>query len=248
MKNKLFTIPKPNKSAKYRLFCFPYAGGSASTYAKWPNKFNDNVELVLIQPPGRGSRFNEVAHTSMESIVLELMESASYITSLPYVFFGHSLGSRVSFELLLKLQASNFPAPEYLIASGSRAPHVPRPGASSYNLPQHEFIEVLKSYGGTPKEIFEQPELMRTLLPLLRADFKISDTFQSKIISINCPLLVLGGDADNIVSTEQLKAWSEVSNGNIQIRLIKGDHFFIDSQQQLVIDNIQNLLSKIPFN
>ena len=123
-KNKTFIIPKPQVSARLRLFLFPYAGGSASTYIHWAKLFDDNlhVELVLVQLPGRGSRMTEPLHQTMESIMSELLEHASYITSLPYILFGHSLGGKIAYELACRLRALTLPLPKYLIASASGAP------------------------------------------------------------------------------------------------------------------------------
>lgn len=57
-----------------RLFCFPYAGGAASVYAPWLDRFESSVELVFIQLPGRANRFSEPPHVCIRSLIAELMQ------------------------------------------------------------------------------------------------------------------------------------------------------------------------------
>ena len=45
--------------ADLQLFCFPFAGGGASIFRKWDTKLPGNVEVCVIQLPGREDRFLE---------------------------------------------------------------------------------------------------------------------------------------------------------------------------------------------
>lgn len=240
---KLFVIPNPIFNPKLRLFCFPYAGGSSSTYMAWCNRFNDDVEVVLVQPPGRGTRFSEQAHENMTSYIGELMQYASYITDIPYVFFGHSLGSRVAFELSCNLKSSNMPLPVYFIASGSRAPHMTNERKSLYALSDEEFMEELKKLNGTPKEVLANRELMELLIPLLRADFNISDNYKANKICMPFPILTLHGEKDSDISTAQANAWGELSSVDHELIILPGDHFFIN-QNQVDVLKIVSLVMK----
>ena len=70
MSDKLFVIPKPIARTKLRLFCFPYAGGGVSTFVPWASDFaDDDIELVAVQPPGKGSRIRETPHSNMAALV-----------------------------------------------------------------------------------------------------------------------------------------------------------------------------------
>lgn len=153
MSNKILVIPKPKINKKIRLFCFPFAGGNINTYTSWLNKFNDDVELVFIQPPGRGSRISEPPHQSMEPLIKELMQHRNFITETPYVFFGHSLGSRVAYELCCQLKLAGMQLPVYFVASGSKAPYISTNKRCLHNLPKDTFIKELEQLNGTPKEI-----------------------------------------------------------------------------------------------
>src|SRR3954452_408264 len=86
-----FIRPQPKLAPVARLICLPYAGGSAATYVPWAKSLPAQVELIALQPPGRGSRMNEAPHARMESLVAQLMDVFPRITERPYVLFGHSL-------------------------------------------------------------------------------------------------------------------------------------------------------------
>lgn len=244
-KNKIFIIPNPISHPKIRLFCFPFAGGGAYTFYPWVSKLNDSVELVLIEPPGRGSRISEPPHQTMKALVNEIMQHSEFITQIPYVFFGHSLGSRVAFELSCQLKNLGKSMPEYFIASGSRAPHLPNEKGITYNLPQQEFIQELKSLNGTPKDVLSNSDLMDLLIPILRADFKIAETYQAQEVKMPYPILVLHGKEDSGIKPHQLAAWGELSSMGYLLSQLPGDHFFINQFRSEVIAHVSDVLSRV---
>ncbi|AZZ99365.1 alpha/beta fold hydrolase [Pseudoalteromonas sp. R3] len=245
MNNKLFVIPKPNPNAKLRLFCFPYAGGSPAIYMPWSNALHPDVELVLLQFPGRGARMGEAAHVDMQRKVNELLAHQAFLTEKPYVLMGHSLGSRVIFETTKHLAERNAPLPRHLIASGSRAPHTSSDKERIHNLPHDAFVAELYKLNGTPKELLEHKELMELLLPLLRADFQIAECYQGEAIALPCPITVFHGYDDSDISDEQLHGWQDLSDHTIDIHYFHGDHFFINQCRDEVIRAVNQVLSKI---
>jgi surfactin synthase thioesterase subunit len=232
--NKWFWIPRPVMLPKLRLFCFPYAGGSATTYYPWATMLNSEVELVAIQPPGRSNRINETAYCDMHEMVDDLIKSIIPLLNVPFIFFGHSLGSRVAYELATRLKTLELPTPIQFFASGSGAPHIIRTKNQLYNLPEDEFINELQRLGGTPKEVLQNRELMQLVLPLLRADFQIAEAYVSDKIVLNCPIAILAGTEDVSVDHTHLECWKELTPFACEIQYIPGDHFFIEKSKHLV--------------
>ncbi|NQY65012.1 MAG: thioesterase [Alteromonadaceae bacterium] len=243
MLNKWFVIPKPNANADIRLICFPYAGGSPSTFISWAKDLPDNVELVIVQAPGRGARMFEPAYSDMNILISDLMKIFPRLLNKPYVLFGHSLGSRIAFELMNQLKMLNFPQPKHFIASGSKGPHIKSDKKPTYHLPQDEFITELKELSGTPEGVLENKELMEIFLPLLRADFEIAHKYcyAGKTI-FNCPISVLGGDNDEDISLLQLNCWDELFTTTADVHLVPGNHFFIDSNKEMVLEKVVNIM------
>lgn len=241
MSDKLFFVAKPVINPRVRVFCFPFAGGSINTYLSWKKQFCNEVELVLVQPPGRGSRIQEKAHECMQGYINELLMHQNYMTSAPYILFGHSLGARVVFELASQFTAKGLPSPISLIASGSRAPHINNRKAHTFDLPDEVFIEEIAKLNGTPNEIIENKEMMSLLLPLLRADFKIAETYLAKKLSLPFPIIVFSGDSDPSINYEEIEAWRELSKFDVEINILKGDHFFINEHGGTLTGRIARL-------
>jgi len=102
-----------------------HAGGSAHAFKGWENLLPDTIELVIYNPAGRGLRLNDPLHSSWEHLVEEIMEDIVTEISQPFVFFGHSFGSTVAFEIARALRSQNLPLPLGLLVSASPAPHLP---------------------------------------------------------------------------------------------------------------------------
>ncbi len=246
MASPWFVTPNPLRTPKLRLICFPYAGGNSSTYTPWANKLTDGVELVAVQPPGRAARLFEQAFDTMDSLIEPLLNEIADYTREPYVMYGHSLGSRVCFELIRQLSVNNMSLPQHFIASGSKAPHSQRDRKVTYNLPHDEFVEELRRMNGTPEEVLQNKELLEMLLPLLRADFAIAEVYQAEaLMKYDCPVSVFGGKADKDVPIEKLKDWQAHFNPLIDIQTFPGGHFFIESDRDLVIEKVNITLESI---
>ena len=233
--NKWFVVPSPRQDPALRLVCFPYAGGAAATYIPWNACLPEDVELVCVQPPGRASRITEVPHRDMVSLVNDLSAAFREVADRPYVLFGHSLGSRVAYELARRYRGQC--SPSLLIASGSAAPHYPRMRTAIHDLPDAAFVERLRELNGTPREVLDNEELIGFLIPLLRADFQIAD-HRCEAERLDCPITVLWGTEDPEVNKEAVQGWREVSGDPCDIHQIQGDHFFLERNRPAVLEKV----------
>ncbi|TDF36341.1 thioesterase [Alteromonadaceae bacterium M269] len=240
-----FVANTAKKLPKLTLFCFPYAGGGVSTYANWHKYLSDDIEVVFVQPPGRGVRLLDDLFDNMDDLMAELSHKILPKLNRPFAFFGHSLGSRVGFELTKRLQQLRAPTPLHFFASGSRAPHVESRVEGWYLLPDSEFKAKLRELNGTPEDVLNNSELMDIIMPMLRADFKIADEYRANRGKINCPITVLRGTDDVDVSIDDTEAWSELTNNFSGVHDVDGDHFFIDKSPEEVVGIVDEVLVKI---
>ncbi|MDQ3951623.1 MAG: thioesterase domain-containing protein, partial [Actinomycetota bacterium] len=97
-------VARPNQDPRVRLFCFPYAGGSAATYRTWSDVLPPDVEVQAVQLPGREWRLKEEPFRSVFPLVEELAVVLKDRFESPFAFFGHSLGALISFELARELR------------------------------------------------------------------------------------------------------------------------------------------------
>jgi 4'-phosphopantetheinyl transferase len=154
----------------------------------------------------------------------------------PFAFFGHSLGALVAFELARRLRRNGGPQPVRLFVSGCPAPQARTREKSVHSLPDAEFREELRRLKGTPAAVLDDDELMEVLLPTLRADFALCETYAfAPGPALTCPISALGGLADDTVSHQDLDAWREQAAGPFRLRMLPGDHFFLQTAQQLLL-------------
>jgi len=248
-----FLKSSDNPGAELKIVCFPYAGGCSATYLSWNEWLPTNVELVAIQLPGRANRFLEAPISDMRELVADLIRSSNQLFDKPYILFGHSLGSRIAFEMMRRCQKDGIRPPVHFIASGSRGPHIPPRRDPVHFLPDNEFINEIKKLDGTPKEILNNEESMTLYLPLLKADFKLAETYLCNSNPLfNCPITVFSGEDDKDISKDDLKSWGNYFSNEPQIQTVTGGHFFINSNKQVlareIMKIIQSELSKLKYS
>ncbi len=224
-----------------RLICCHHSGAGASSYHPWVKYLPDFMELKAIQLPGRESRLEETLLTDIAQVIDSLGNEFLTLLDKPYILFGHSLGALIAYELCQKLQFQKALLPTTLIVSGCRAPHLPR-STHLHKLTEPEFIKKLFEYNGTPNEILNNSELLELFLPILRADFCISETYcYQPSPPLACNLIVLGGKKDNAVSIASLEAWKTHTTSAFKLHLFPGDHFFIKSYLSDVLQVINEI-------
>lgn len=242
--NPYLVSPLTKRQISLRLFCFPYAGGSARIFQKWSHKFPATVEVCPLQYPGRGNRLQERPFDRLEPLVQNIAETLLPLLDKPFAFFGHSMGAVVAFELARQLRRERQMSLVHLFISASRAPQFPDRTPVAYNLPEPQFIEELRRLNGTAPEVLEHPELMNLMLPLLRADFAVAQTYTYVPEPPQvCPVSVYGGLEDQSVLPESLEGWREQTTGRFSLRMFQGDHFFLHTAESLVIQRITDELS-----
>jgi medium-chain acyl-[acyl-carrier-protein] hydrolase len=242
----LLHIPNPRPTARIRIVCFPYAGGNVSTFLSWQHLLSPDLELVVVQLPGRGVRFSEPVYDSMDELVGDLFFSIEKLMDKPFIFFGHSMGARVAYEVSLMLYKYQRAIPMHFFASGSAGPQVQYPQRDIiHQLPEKAFIARLAAMNGTSSELLCNEEIMSLLMPALRADFKIIETYTSEAkVILPCWVTVLSGDDDDIQS-EHLEAWFKLFEHNSGIHMMRGDHFFIDKNPGGVLAVVEGCLQEL---
>ena len=226
----------PSPQARLRLFCFPYAGGGVSIFRAWSDSLPADVEVCPVQLPGRGTRLMEPPFTRLSPLIEALTQALFPLLDKPFAFFGHSLGALVSFELARQLRREYAVQPVRLFISADRAPQIPNRDPPIHSLPEGEFLVELRRLNGTPREVLEDEELRQIMLPLLRADFAVYETYgYSTEPPLNCPISAFGGLQDHRVSRGDLDAWRDQTSVSFSLRMFPGDHFFLNTTQPVLL-------------
>jgi medium-chain acyl-[acyl-carrier-protein] hydrolase len=106
-------------------------------------------------------------------------------------------------------------------------------------LPEAEFIHEVHLLGGTPEEVLANPDLAELLLPALRADFEVAQTYTHSPERLRCPVFLYGGLSDPEASREDLGEWDSVCETR-GVQMFPGDHFYLHS----ATENLMQVLAR----
>ncbi len=231
--------PRP----RLRLFCFHSAGATASMFRGWRDGLPSWIELVAVQLPGREYRLAEPLIDESEPIVMALAQTVPPLLDLPYAFFGHSMGALIAFDLARALRAQGYGEPALFVASGRNAPRFKWRDAGIQALPDDEFIAAVRDYNGTPDALIDDPAMRDLWLPRLRADLTISANYRYvEAAPLGCPLLVLHGSGDALVSDAGLEGWLAETSGAARFVRYPGDHFFLHREEVRLLAELRGAL------
>ncbi|MEK6223126.1 MAG: alpha/beta fold hydrolase [Chloroflexota bacterium] len=235
MSGKWLHHSSPNPNSKLNLICFPAAGGSASIYHGWPQALPNSVEVLAVRLPGRGARIKEPAFESIPKIVAQISDELKSVNDKPLAIYGHSFGGLLAFETARRASLQNFPM-AFLALSGMRAAHLPDRRNPIHALNNRGFMREVEMLKGTPPEILAQEELIKIVLPALRADFTAIENYQfTEGPKLTCPIYAFCGLQDDLVSEGEINAWQDHTSGIFNLQMLpSGHHFDSDAKGMLL--------------
>lgn len=233
-------LRSPAGTDRLRLFCLPYAGGSASAFLPWGQMAGEAMSVCPMEPPGRGTRFHEPLIRDPHEMVERIADALeNHVQDRPYALFGHSLGGLLGFEVTRALRRRGLPLPMRLIISATMAPNVPRDDVWNEACTDTALLDRLEAYQGTPREVLQDKELMALLLPVIRADFSLLGRYRYQPEPpLPTPITVLAGRDDPHTHAEGLSAWQAHTTHPLDAQWIEGDHFFIRHRAREVLDAV----------
>lgn len=216
---------------KLKLYCIPYSGGSADLYLKWKKEMDNNIQLVPVELAGRGKRMKQPFYVSWQEAVTDIVNQIleDLKDGERYAIYGHSMGALLAFETYYELLKRKSQMPIHMFFSGRKAPQNIQGKTAFYALPEEEFLKVVYVYGGSTPEAMANPVLRNLFLPILRADFRISETYEYELREekIACPITLLNGKNDESVLEFDMNEWREFAGSSFCERKLEGSHFFI---------------------
>ncbi|HEX3789595.1 MAG TPA: thioesterase domain-containing protein [Pseudonocardiaceae bacterium] len=220
----------PDESA-IRLFCLPYAGGGAVAYRGWQDSLPRTVRLDVVALPGRETRLAEPPSFQVRDIAAAL---AGRIDR-PYAVYGHSMGGRVAFEVVRELRRMNVPLPMRLYVAACRPPHVPEPLPEAARGSDDALIREVTALGGTPEEIFADPDLRSIVLPIIRADFEWLDRYRYvPEPPLSVPIVGIAAVDDPTAAPDEMAGWARHTTGPFRLHSLRGGHFFLSGEREQV--------------
>ncbi|ALF89846.1 MULTISPECIES: thioesterase II family protein [Ralstonia solanacearum species complex] len=233
---------------RQRVFCFPYAGAGASLYRDWERLGSAGVQACPVQLPGRESRRNETAVEDMEVLADRLLEEmADWLDQPePFAFFGYSMGGILAYVLASRLLKRGRRMPSAVCVSACRPPQLLGRMPRLHGLDDSAFMEAVKGFGGLHETVLAEPELLEYVLPTLRSDFGLLESYRhAEAPPLPVPLIVYGGTHDPIAARGELSQWRRYTSGPFQLRLFQGGHFFLNAMRaqlwQTLVSDLRGL-------
>lgn len=231
---------EPRPEADIRLFCLPHAGGSAPFFYPFSQRLPRGVEVLAVQYPGRQDRRGEPFAPDLHTLADDIADSVQPWTDLPFALFGHSMGAVVAFEVALRLEARGA-EPRLLFASGHRAPS--RPRSEAFDVDDDRQLIADLRQAGTDPQLLGDPEVLATILPVLRGDYRASLSYRYREGQrVRCPVVALAGTDDPHVDVDEAAAWARHTTADFGMEVFRGDHFFVNAQRAAVLDVVGSRL------
>lgn len=239
-------IAYPSDCKAIRLFCVPHAGGGLSVFRGWQQQLGSEVGAVIVRLPGREDRFREDPYRNMNLLVSDLAESVvdSLDSGERFAFFGNSLGGLIAFETVHEIRRRTGYVAEHLFVSSVGAPQLTPLLPPISHLDDVEFVrEVSWRYGGIPAQILNDQEFMAAMLPTLRADIGLLESYKrTEPRPLSCPITAFRGMRDRTLPAEHLMGWAEQTTSSFTPVLLDQGHLYLESARQELTTRIQNAL------
>lgn len=224
----------PSPTAGRRLVCFPHAGGSAVFYFPVSAELHGPVDLLAVQYPGRQDRRAERGAEDLHLMADEVAEALGPWDDLPLTLFGHSMGALVAFEVARRIERAGGRV-DHLFVSGRQGPAVDRP-EPSHPLDDEGIVAEVRAMSGTDARLLEDEELLRMVLPALRADYRALRAYRADHgAAVACPITALVGDRDPWTPLPEAGAWRDRTTAAFDLKVFPGGHFYLSDRPDDVI-------------
>ncbi|WP_315501631.1 alpha/beta fold hydrolase [Actinomyces viscosus] len=208
------------------MFCFHHAGGTASVYRHWVER-DPRVVVVPVELPGKATRMREPWIDDFSPLSRNLADNIHLLAhEAPVVLYGHSMGAALAYQCAAHLQESHHHVPLAVVVAARQAPGRVIEGEYRSCMGLAALREELVKVGGTPPEILADDDLMGVLLPGVRRDYALHESFRHTSTVLRCPILALAGSEDSTVTPQMMEEWSQFTSSSFVLKTVPGGHFF----------------------
>lgn len=235
--------PLPRPEATHRVVCVPFSGGNAAIFDSWATAFPSDVELCAVEMPGRGTRANSPAPTSIQALVDDCVQEVSQLADRPIVIFGHSLGALIAFELSRALEIRCPGRLRQLVVSAFPAPHCGNVAAKLAALPVSQELFLHEAIGaGLVARDERRQRLPRRVYAWLRSDLELCARYAYVDRErLSAGITALWAREDPIATASDMARWQKHTSGRFRVFDFPGSHFYMFHSRPAVVETVLEL-------
>ncbi|ORA20255.1 hypothetical protein BST12_15790 [Mycobacterium angelicum] len=227
------------------MVCFPYAGGGAMSFNLLRRDLlaaGARVNVTTVELPGRGIRRDEARFVDAVACARSLAAELGDLLCAPHVLLGHSMGALLAYLVAQERISLGLRRPEAMVVAAAAAPHLIEDPYGLEMIDDHDLALELASFGGLPAGLLSQPEWLDALMPAIRDDLRICQSYRrSAAPPLPCPLHILGAYHDPLVPVDALAAWADYAIAPQPVRLFAGGHFLFQRSNPDVVTAIAGI-------
>ncbi|WP_353947379.1 alpha/beta fold hydrolase (plasmid) [Streptomyces sp. HUAS MG91] len=211
-----------------RLFVLHHAGGSHVPFRHWPAGLPDTWDVRLLDAPGHGHLMDRAPIQDAGLLADFLLRAVAPAPDVPYALFGHSMGALLAYEIACRAVASGLPRPVWTGVSARPAPCTADRSVRYGDLSDAALRDRLKRLGGTPDEVFDDPDLWAVFAPVIRADLRVVENWRPRPGTGPLPvaLSAFAGAGDHAAPAARMAGWAERTEHFIGLHVLDGGHFY----------------------
>lgn len=232
-------------SKKIQFFIFPYAGGSAVSLKLFIDMIYEEVDVVAVEYPGRGSRSKENFLNSFSDMIEDAADFCCNHRDdrLPYALMGYSMGSIIAYEIMIR--GGIIGDLKHFFAAAEISPKYRSEEFCSIGILTDEMIiERMNGFGGIDSALLKNPRFSSIFLKPAISDYKhlLSYRFNNtnKKVSVNASFLYSEKDT----GIDKVKKWEELLDGSFDYHEMGHDHFFINRHYGEMAEIVNEHLKK----
>ena len=241
--NQWFPFQENRDLKNKLLFCFHHAGGTAAVYRGWVG-MGGELSVLPVELPGKATRIKETFMENMDVLSGQIAEAVSECAGQREIYlFGHSMGAAIAFQVACRLEAMFHKKPAALVVAGRQPPHFPNRDRYRSDMGTDALLQEMIRISGAPDYLLKNQELQNFILPQIRRDYKLNESFRYHNEKLSCRILAYAGSRDEDAPVEVMEHWKQVTTGEFQIERMEGDHFFVADKENLFFRRMTGALA-----
>ena len=229
------------------VFAFPYSGSGVAMFAPWRRQLGSGVNLFAVKLPGRETKLEEPPRRELLPLADELAETIVTANRTPesIVLVGFSLGGLLAFEVARSLRRRSRHV-DLVVAGAARAPNGRWSRGRLHRLDDDSFIRELNSmYAAIPPAVVADPEMRALLLPMIRADIEMFETYRYQSEEpLPCEIVTLAGTEDSVIQPKHIYPWRQLSS-RFRHRSFAGGHYFERTNRRAVLETLRRRFQRL---